>query len=281
MSIRIVGPLRPATVIGLVLAACLLGVAGLGPIVVGGDPTSIDIRAAFAFPSSAHLLGTDELGRDTFTRLVHGSRQSLIIAVAATTLATTAGVVIGSTAGFLGGWVDVFVMRVVDVFHAIPSLLVAIGIVAMFGRTAPSIILALGIGYAPLFIRLVRGSVVDVRSRPYVDAARVLGASGLRLLVNEILPGVRPIVIMQATYILGHALVDEASLGFLGIGIQPPDASWGSMINSGRRLIFDAPWLTLIPGIAVVVAVFAFNLLGDSLRDVADPRTSQRMPGAK
>ena len=266
-----------AVTFGVILGAVLLVIALLGPLVVSIDPNVIDVATRFAGPSAAHPLGTDDLGRDTLARLIHGSQMSLFIAVVSATLGTILGATIGLISGFFGGWVDVFAMRVVDLFFAIPTLLVAIGIVALFGASATTTILALGIAYAPFYARLVRGAVVGVRSRTYVDASRVLGSSGFRLLRADILPGVLPIALVQSTALLGYALVDEASLGFLGLGVQPPDASWGAMINSGRQFVFQAPWLTLIPGAAVIVAVFAINLTGDGLRDALDPRSSQRV----
>lgn len=266
--------------VGVVLAVLLLTTAILGPMLLPLDPNAIDVRARFAGPSTAHWLGTDDLGRDTFTRLVHGSRMSLFIAALSALLGTLLGVTLGVITGFLGGWVDVAGMRVVDLFFAIPTLLVAIGIVALFGPSATTTILALGIAYTPLYARLVRGTVVSVRSRTYVDASRVLGARGVRLLRTDILPGIVPIALVQTTALLGFALVDEASLGFLGLGVQPPDASWGQMINAGRQFIFQAPWLTLIPGFAVILAVFSINLIGDGLRDALDPRASQRVGDA-
>jgi peptide/nickel transport system permease protein len=263
--------------VGIVLAVLLVGTAILGPMLLPLDPNAIDVRARFAGPSAAHWLGTDDLGRDTFTRLVHGSRMSLFIAALSAILGTVLGVTLGVVTGFLGGWVDVTGMRVVDLFFAIPTLLVAIGIVALFGPSATTTILALGIAYTPLYARLVRGVLVGVRSRTYVDASRVLGARGFRLLRTDILPSILPIALVQTTALLGFALVDEASLGFLGLGVQPPDASWGQMINAGRQFIFQAPWLTIIPGIAVILAVFAINLIGDGMRDALDPRASQRV----
>lgn len=259
------------------MAVALTSIAVAGPFLVAGDPNRIDVANRFAGPSLGHPLGTDDLGRDTLSRLIHGARMSLMIALVATTLGTVFGHLIGLLSGFVGGWVDVIVMRIVDLFFAIPTLLVAIGIVALFGASATTTILALGIAYTPFYARLVRGSVVGVRSRPYVDASRVLGSRGLRLLRSDILPGVLPIALVQSTALLGYALVDEASLGFLGLGVQPPDASWGAMINAGRQFIFQAPWLTLIPGVAVLVAVFAINLVGDGLREAVDPRASQRV----
>lgn len=275
-GVRRVWAVRSAR-LGIVLAMLLVGVAVLGPILLPLDPNAIDVRARFAGPSEAHWLGTDDLGRDTFTRLVHGSRMSLIIAAMSAILGTVLGVTLGILTGFLGGWVDVAGMRIVDLFFAIPTLLVAIGIVALFGPSATTTILALGIAYTPLYARLVRGSVVGARSRTYVDASRVLGARGARLLRTDILPAILPIALVQTTALLGFALVDEASLGFLGLGVQPPDASWGQMINAGRQFIFQAPWLTLIPGLAVILAVFSINLIGDGMRDALDPRASVRV----
>jgi peptide/nickel transport system permease protein len=263
--------------VGIVLAVALLAIAILGPVLLPGDPNAIDVRNRFAPPSPAHPLGTDDLGRDTFLRLVYGSRMSLIIALWSALLGTLLGVSLGVLTGYLGGLVDGIGMRVVDLFFAIPTLLVAIGIVALFGPSATTTILALGIAYGPFYARLVRGTVVGVRSRAYVDASRVLGSGGWRLLRTDILPAILPIALVQTTALLGFALVDEASLGFLGLGVQPPDASWGAMINAGRQFIFQAPWLTLIPGLAVIIAVFAINLIGDGLRDRFDPRSSLRV----
>jgi peptide/nickel transport system permease protein len=270
---------RPAVAFGVILAALFLLIATVGPVMVARDPNLIDIGHRFAQPSSEHLLGTDDLGRDTLARLVYGSRLSLLIAVASAALATAVGHAVGLLSGFLGGWFDLLVMRVVDLFFAIPTLLLTIGIVALIGASATTTVVALGIAYAPFYIRLVRSSVVGIRSRTYIDASRVLGSRGIRLMRKDILPGVLPIALVQSTSLLGFALVDEASLGFLGVGVQPPDASWGAMIEGGRQFIFAAPWLTLIPGAIVILAVFAINLTGDGLRDALDPRASQRVRG--
>ena len=263
--------------IGAGLAFVLGLIVILGPLVIATDPNAIDVAHRFAAPSATHLLGTDDLGRDMLTRIVHGSRTSLLISFAAVTMGTILGHVIGLVSGYAGGRVDLIVMRIVDLFFAIPTLLVAIGIVALFGASVTTTILALGIAYTPLYARIVRAAVVNVRSRTYVEAARVLGARGARILWTDILPGVLPVALVQSTALLGYALVDEASLGFLGLGVQPPEASWGAMINSGRQFIYQAPWLALLPGAAVIIAVFAINLIGDGFRDAADPRSSQRV----
>jgi peptide/nickel transport system permease protein len=270
-----------STQLGLVLAIALLLLAVLGPILLPGDPNEINVAQRFAGPSLEHPLGTDDLGRDTFLRLVYGARMSILIATAAALMGTGLGLLLGIVTGFMGGVVDGLGMRIVDLFFAIPTLLVAIGIVALFGPSATTTILALGIAYTPFYARLVRGAVVGVRSRTYVDASRVLGSRGVRLLRTDILPAIMPIALVQTTALLGFALVDEASLGFLGLGVQPPDASWGAMINAGRQFIFQAPWLTLIPGLVVILAVFAINLVGDGMRDRLDPRASLRVAQQK
>jgi peptide/nickel transport system permease protein len=260
------------TVLGLVIAVAVV----FGPVTIAHDPNAITVANRFAAVTSKDPFGTDELGRDTLTRLLYGGRTSLVIAILSASLGTVLALIVGLIAGFTGRWVDVVVMRVVDLFFAIPTILLAIGIVALFGASAKTVIVALGIAYTPFYARLVRGAVVSVRSRTYVDASRVLGSKGLRLLRADILPGVLPIAIVQSTVLLGYALVDEASLGFLGLGVQPPDASWGAMINDGRQFIFEDPWLTIIPGVAVIATVLAINLASDGLRDAFDPRASQR-----
>lgn len=266
-----------SVLLGVVLAIIIVSLAVLGPLLLSGDPNDIDVRNRFAGPSLEHPLGTDDLGRDTLLRLMYGARMSLSIAFFSMAIATVWAVTLGLITGYLAGVVDVVGMRIVDLFFAIPTLLIAVGIVALFGASATTTVLALGIAYIPFYTRLVRGAVVSVRSRAYVDASRVLGAGGRRIVRLDILPAILPIALVHSTAVLGWALVDEASLGFLGLGVQPPDASWGAMINSGRQFIFQAPWLTIIPGLAVIIAVFSINLIGDGLRDYLDPRSSTRV----
>ena len=262
---------------GVSLSLIIVAIALFGPILLPGDPNDIDVRNRFAGPSLEYPLGTDDLGRSTWLRLVYGARMSLAIAFFSMAIGTTFAVTIGLVTGYLAGIVDVVGMRIVDLFFAIPTLLIAVGVVALFGASATTTIIALGIAYIPFYTRLIRGAVVGVRSRAYVDASRVLGSSGARLVRTDILPAIMPIALVHSTAVLGWALVDEASLGFLGLGVQPPDASWGAMINSGRQFIFQAPWLTIIPGLAVIISVFAINLIGDGLRDQLDPRSSTRV----
>jgi peptide/nickel transport system permease protein len=240
------------------------------------DPTAISSSESFQFASPTHWLGTDQYGRDVFTRIVYGGRVSLLISALAVVVATLVGGAIAIVAGYLGGWYDLALMRVTDVFMAIPALLIAIGLIAVVGPSGGAVGVALAIAYTPKFARVVRSEVVRLRDQPYVTAARSMGASGLRIIAEELMPNVLPILIVQVTAALAWGVLGEASLGFLGLGVQPPDPSWGSLLIEGRLYFFQEPWVPLFAGAAVAVAVLGFNLLGDGLRDVLDPRVLQR-----
>lgn len=262
--------------LGITLLMFILLLAIIGPWVIDIDPNAIDTAVRFAGPSAEHLLGTDELGRDIFARIVHGSRTTLVIAGGAVLLTTVIGTVLGVVSGFFGGVVDLAISRVTDVFFAIPSLLVAIGIVAVLGRGVGSTIMAIGLAYWPFYTRLVRGVVVGVRSRSFVEASSVLGASPLRLIRYDVIPTIIPIMLIQSSIFIGFAILDEATLGFLGLGVQPPEPSWGSMLSSSVPMLRIQPSLALIAGIPVIIAVFAANLVGDGLRGMLDPRRVAR-----
>jgi peptide/nickel transport system permease protein len=262
--------------LGVALLAFILLLAIIGPVIINTDPNAINTAARFKGPSLEHLLGTDDLGRDTFSRIVHGSRTTLMIAGAAVSLTTIIGTVVGVVSGFFGSIVDLVISRVTDVFFAIPSLLVAIGIVAVLGRGAGSTILAIGFAYWPFYARLVRGAVVGVRSRSFVEASTVLGASPLRLIRYDVIPTIIPIILIQSSIFIGFAILDEATLGFLGLGVQPPEPSWGSLLSNSVPLLRIAPTLALIAGIPVILSVFAANLVGDGLRGILDPRRVAR-----
>jgi ABC-type dipeptide/oligopeptide/nickel transport system permease subunit len=264
--------LRVAGRVGAALGLLVLAVITVGPAVVGHDPNAIDITSRFAAPSAQHWLGTDDLGRDLASRLAHGGRGTLLIALGAVALASVIAIPLGIVTGYVGGAVDLVVTRVVDLFFAIPTLLVAIGIVGIFGASLTTTVLALGLSYWAFYTRLVRAAVVGIRSRPYVDAAQVLGASRWRIIRTEILPGLLPLVLVQTTAMLGFAILDEAALGFLGLGVQPPEPSWGSLLAQSRQFILSNPELGLIAGIPVLIAVFAINLMSDALRGVLDPK---------
>lgn len=262
--------------LGIALLMFILLLAIIGPWVIDIDPNAIDTAVRLEGPSAEHLLGTDDLGRDIFARIVHGSRVTLVIAGAAVLLTTVTGTVVGVVSGFFGGVLDLIISRVTDVFFAIPSLLVAIGIVAVLGRGVGSTIMAIGLAYWPFYARLVRGGVVGVRSRSFVEASTVLGASPLRLIWYDVIPTIIPIMMIQSSIFIGFAILDEATLGFLGLGVQPPEPSWGSMLSNTVPLLRIAPWLALIAGVPVIIAVFAANLVGDGLRGILDPRRVAR-----
>lgn len=258
--------------IGIALLVFILLLAIFGPWVIDIDPNAIDTAERFKGPSASHLLGTDDLGRDILARIIHGSRTTLAIAGSAVVLTTVIGTVVGVVSGFFGGVIDLVISRVTDIFFAIPSLLVAIGIVAVLGRGVMSTIIAIGLAYWPFYARLVRGGVVGVRSRSFVEASTVLGASSLRLIRYDVIPTIIPIMIIQTSIFIGFAILDEATLGFLGLGVQPPEPSWGSMLSNSVPLLRIAPSLALISGVPVIVAVLAANLVGDGLRGILDPR---------
>jgi peptide/nickel transport system permease protein len=256
-----------AMVVGLVLAAILAGV--LAPY----SPTANNVRAALQPPSSFYYFGTDRFGRDIFSRVVYGSQTSLLVALCSVTLSAIVGVALGLLAGYFGGWVDNLIGRVMDVFFSFPALLLAIAVAAMLGPGINNAILAIAVVYAPLFGRVVRGPTLVERAKEYVEAARVLGASSPRIILRHVFPNTFTPLSVQATITFSHAILLEAYLSFLGLGIQPPYPSWGSMLQEGRTFLETAPWMSIFPGLAIMLAVLAFNLLGDGIRDVLDPRS--------
>ncbi len=258
--------------IGIVLVSLMLGAAVIGPWVVSADPNSQALALRLAGPTVAHPLGLDELGRDILARLVAGARVSLLVGAVVVTVSALVGLVVGGIAGYAGGWVDTLVGRVIDVLMAFPGILLAIALVAVLGPGLRNVVLALvaigWVGYA----RLVRGQVLKAREFEYVQAARSLGAPAWRVLLRHALPVAYPAVVVQATLGMAGAIVAEASLSFLGLGVQPPTPSWGAMLDAGRGHLLDAPHLTVFPGLAIALLVLGFNFLGDGLRDRVDPR---------
>ncbi|WP_291989147.1 ABC transporter permease [Luteitalea sp.] len=261
--------------IGLALVAIAVVVALAGPWIVAADPRAQELALRLAGPTLAHPLGLDELGRDILARLVAGARVSLLVGVAVVSVSALLGLVVGGIAGYAGGWVDTAIGRVIDVLMAFPGILLAIALVAALGPSLRNVVIALAaigwVGYA----RLVRGQVLKAREFEYVQAARSLGASAPRVLVRHVLPSAYPAVIVQATLGMAGAIVAEASLSFLGLGVQPPTPSWGAMLDAGRSHLLDAPHLTIFPGVAIALLVLGFNFLGDGLRDRIDPRQSR------
>ncbi len=262
---------RKTAVLGLALAAVVVAGALAAPLLAPADPLAMSPRR-FALPSVAAWLGTDQFGRDLLSRLLFGARVSMAISFSAVGLAATLGAAIGLLAGYFEGRVDHLLMRGVDVLMAFPTLLLALAVVATFGASLANLVAAITLAYVPIFSRVVRASVISVKQNEYVQASRALGAGDARLMTRAILPNVLAPVIVQATFNLSTAIMIEAALSFLGLGVQPPAPSWGTMLSEGRSFMELDPWLAVAPGAAITVAVLGFNLFGDGLRDLLDPR---------
>jgi len=251
----------------------LLALAAVfGSLIAPHDPNVMDFSARFAPPSLAHLFGTDEFGRDLFSRILHGASVSVKVAFIAVGISSVAGVTLGLFAGYSGGWVDEIVMRIMDIFFALPAVLLAIVVMAILGRGVENAMIAIAIVYAPIFARVTRGAVIAVRDREFVNAARALGQGRLRIMFAHVLPNALGPIIVQTSLSLAFAILAEAALSFFGLGTQPPDPSWGRMLSEGRAYLRQAPWMGIFPGLAIMASVLGFNLLGDGLRDVLDPR---------
>ena len=255
----------------LVLVALVL-VALLDTAIAPSGPNEVDVASRLQPPSAAHWFGTDELGRDVLSRVVLGAAVSLRVGLVAVGIALVAGVTIGLVAGFYGRWVDDALMRAMDVLFAFPAFLMAIAVLAVLGPGTTNAMVAIGIVYTPIFARVTRSAVLSVREEVFVRASRSVGASDGRLLLHHVLPNAAPPIIVQASVSLAFAVLAEAALSFVGLGTQPPAPSWGRMLAEGRGFIDLAWWMAVFPGLAIVVTVLAFNLLGDGLRDVLDPR---------
>jgi peptide/nickel transport system permease protein len=263
---------RPAAVLGFVIVAAFVLIAVAAPLVSPYDPIATSWSAIRKAPSWQHPMGTDENGRDVLSRVVFGARASLLAGVVSVLIAAGIGVPVGLLAGFTGGWVDGVVGRLVDAMLACPFLILAIALAAFLGPSLTNAMIAIGITAAPIFVRVARGATMDAATQDYVEAARATGNPPWRVAVRHVLPNIVPPVLVQATLAIAAAIIAEASLSFLGQGQQPPEPSWGSMLNSAQRFLSQAPWLAVFPGAAIFLAVLAFNLVGDGLRDALDPR---------
>lgn len=261
--------------VGLALALIFILVAIAPGLLTSGDPYKMNMARAMKGPTPENWLGTDNFGRDVWTRTLYGTRSSLGIAFASVSIAALLGTILGMVAGYFGKAVDQLSGRLMDIFFSFPSLLLAITVAGILGPSVRNVILAITIVYTPFFFRVARGPVLVEKEREYVQAARALGASDARILLRHLLPNILAPVVVQASVTLCYAILIEASLSYLGLGIQPPHPSWGSILNEGRPYLQIAPWISVFPGIAIMLAVLAFNLLGDGLRDLWDPRNSR------
>jgi peptide/nickel transport system permease protein len=265
---------QPLAIFGIILLTIFVVLAIFAPWIAPFDPAAIHLHARLQSPSATHWFGTDELGRDILSRVVYGTRISLFVATSVVSIALFFGVIFGSIAGFYGGWLDAFLnVLVMNTFMALPGILIAIALVAFLGPGMTNLILALSITGWVGYARLVRAQVLAVREREFVEAARAMGASNLRILTRHILPNIIQPVMVQAAIGMAGTILAEATLSFLGLGVPPPMPSWGVMLNDARAHLFDAPHMVIFPAIAIMLAVLSFNFIGDSLRDQLDPRT--------
>lgn len=263
-------------VIGGVIMLLFVVTAIAAPWLAPYDAFRQDTRARLEPPSAQHVLGTDELGRDVLSRVIYGSRPSLMVAVMAVVVSLLVGVTLGAVAGYAGGLTDNLIMRVVDVFLALPAIVLAIALVAVLGGSLWNVVIALGATGWVQYARIVRGLVLSLKEHEHVTAVRALGASSSRIIVRHLLPNTASAIIVVATLSLAHMIVAEASLSFLGLGVPPPEPTWGGMLNTGRRFLRVAFHLSIFPGLAIMITVLGINLLGDALRDVLDPTLRHR-----
>ncbi|RMF93912.1 MAG: ABC transporter permease [Nitrospinota bacterium] len=259
-------------VFGLFVFLLIVFTAIFAPWLAPYDPIEQDFLSLMQPPSAEHWLGTDSLGRDILSRIIYGSRIALIVGILAVSLALVIGVFLGLIAGYYGGIVDSIIMRIMDGLFAFPILILAIGLMAILGLGLVNIIIAVAVGYIAPFARVTRGDVLAVREETYIEAARLAGVSNLGIILRHVLPNVMAPIIVQGALRVSGAIITEAGLSFLGLGIPPPTPVWGSMISEGRQFIVMAPWISTFPGIALMLAVVGLNLLGDGLRDTLDPR---------
>lgn len=257
---------------GLVVLLGLIVVAMLAGVLTRYGINEINVANRFAPPSAEHWFGTDDFGRDIYSRVVMGSRVSLQVGAIAVSISLVAGTLLGLISGYRGGWLDATLMRSMDVLFAFPVVLLAIALVAVFGPSLRNTMIAIGVVFTPIFARVVRGSVLSVRENLYIRAVRSLGASDMRIVLRHVLPNVAAPVIVQTSLSLAFAILLEAALSFLGVGVQPPQPAWGLMLSDAQRFMAQGWWLSVFPGLAIFVTVMAFNVVGDGLRDALDPQ---------
>jgi peptide/nickel transport system permease protein len=263
---------RPPAVLAMGVVAAFVAIAVTAPLVAPHDPIKQNFLAIRKAPSEAYRLGTDEVGRDVLSRLIWGARASLLAGVIPVTIALAASIPLGLLSGCTGGWLDGLIMRITDAMLAIPFLIVAIALAAFLGPSLTNAMIAIGVAALPTFLRLARGTALSVTTEDYVESARALGCSRVRVAVRHVLPNIVPPLLIQSSLTAAAAIIAEASLSFLGLGQQPPAPSWGSMLNAAQRYLVQAPWMAIYPGLMIFGIVMALNVLGDGLRDALDPR---------
>ena len=247
-------------------------VAIIAPLIAPFDPNKTNFLLIRKAPSAIHWFGTDDLGRDIFTRMMYGARASLLAGVVGVVIAVGVGVPIGLLSGWYGGWFDIVVSRLTDAMLALPFLILAIAFAAVLGPSLTNAMIAIGLSAVPIFVRLARGQAINVRSEDYIEGARAIGVPDRHILMRHLAPNTLPPILVQSTLFMAQAIILEASLSFLGLGQQPPAASWGSMLNTAKNFMEQAPWMSIFPGIAICLVVIGFNLVGDGLRDALDPK---------
>ncbi len=263
---------RRGAMLGMAIVLLFIAVALLAAWIAPHDPIATSWKAVRKAPSSAYLFGTDELGRDVLSRVVWGARASLLAGLVSVSISMALGVPIGLLAGYVGGWTDALVSRLTDAMLAVPFLILAIALAAFLGPSLSNAMVAIGVSATPVFIRLTRAQVLAVKVEDYIEAARAVGNPHWRIALRHVLPNILPPLIVQATLAIAAAIIAEASLSFLGLGQQPPAPSWGSMLNTAKNYVDNAPWMAIWPGLSIFLLVLSFNLLGDGLRDALDPR---------
>ncbi|KAJ49356.1 peptide/nickel transport system permease protein/oligopeptide transport system permease protein [Clostridium tetanomorphum] len=261
-----------AALVGMIIILLLILMALLGKFIMPYDPYVGDLSQSLQAPSSAHIFGTDEQGRDILSRIIDGTKISLRVGVTSVAIALSIGTVIGSLSGYYGGKVDMFLMRIMDIILAFPSLLLAIAFMSALGKGIDKAVIAISIVTIPEYARIVRGCILSVKENEYVQAAKVIGNNDITIIFKHILPNVMSPIIVRATLGISTAILETSALGFLGLGVEPPLAEWGSMLGAGRGYFYNAPHIVLFPGIAITLTVLAFNLFGDGLRDALDPK---------
>lgn len=259
-------------ILGLVILMIIASLAILAPVIAPEGYGKQDLMNRFKPPSGEHLFGTDNFGRDIFARVIYGARISLVIGLGSMVISVVLGMFLGAVSGYYGGWLDQVIMRIMDIFLSIPQLILAIAIAAALGGGMGNLILAVSLSSIPRYARILRGSVLQAMGEEYVEAAKVAGASNLRILTKHIIPNCLGPIIVQATLGVGVSILSAASLSFIGMGIEPPTPEWGSMLSAGRNYIRDYPHITMFPGLAIAITIFALNVVGDGLRDAFDPK---------